>query len=119
MKQTSDFIKKVIDEYNVTDKRITATYPLIGEADAKYPFATYSVERRPRFSKDGLYEYEIQVRVIDLNYNNLCIIIDEFDSFVDENYRSVLNYQGTEAEINPDKPEEYILTSTYVLTKNG
>lgn len=119
MKQTSDFIKKVIDEFNANDNRITATYPLIGEADAKYPFVTYSVERRPRISKDGFFEYEIQVRVIHTNYNNLCIIIDEFDSFVDENYRRELNYQGTEPEINPDKPEEYIITSTYVLTKNG
>ncbi|WP_106793976.1 hypothetical protein [Aquimarina sp. Aq78] len=119
MKQTSDLVSANIKAFDVAnsspfDGRIS---PIYAPIEDEYPFCVYRVDRKPNSSKQGLYEYEIQIRIVNTDYDALCDLIDGLTIHFKQ-YKEFFD-QGTESAANPDKTEEYIMTSTYQLFKNN
>lgn len=59
---------------------VCATYPLVAENTAKFPFIIYrTTAQRPESSKDGIHEwdYTIQVDVVDTKYDSVLDLCDQ------------------------------------------
>lgn len=119
MKQTSELIFGYIeafDDANGTPLNGMIS-PIVGPVEDVYPFCVYKIDRLPAYSKSGFFEYNAQVRLVGDDYDLLCELVDRMATDF-EKYQE-LDYQGTESEINPDKPSEYVMTLTYQLLKNS
>ncbi|MDH7444676.1 hypothetical protein [Aquimarina sp. 2201CG14-23] len=119
MRQTSDLINAYLTGFNseYDGIKLTDVSPIVAWQDAKYPFAVFKIDRRPAYSKNGMFEYDVQIRIISENYESLMDLTDGLTEFLDQ-YKELI-YQGTESEINPDKPSEHIITNTYQIIKNS
>ncbi|QLE02884.1 hypothetical protein HX109_15395 [Galbibacter sp. BG1] len=119
MKQTSDLVYqyiKAFDDANGTPFNGMIS-PILGPVEDTYPFCVYKVERRPTFSKNGCFEYDVQIRLVADDYDKVCELADALAIDFEAYYEFF--YQGTESDINTDKPTEYVLTLTYQLLKNS
>ncbi len=119
MKQTSDIVSANIKDFDAMNAfpfngRIS---PIYGPVEDVYPFCIYRIDRRPSATKEGFFEYEIQIRLVSADYDSLCDLVDGLaDHF--KQYNEFFD-QGTESSANSDKPSEYIMTLTYQLFKNN
>lgn len=119
MKQTSGVVNTNIKSYDDANGsplggRIS---PIYAPVEDDYPFCVYRVDRKPSTTKEGYYEYEVQIRIVNTNYDALCDLIDGLTIHFQQ-YKEFID-QGTESAANPDKTEEYIMTLTYQLFKNN
>ena len=114
MKQTSEYVYEKLSSFD--SGRITGIYPLIAEAETRYPFCVYQVDRKPSYSKVGFFEYEVQIRIISENYDELMFLVDDLNEYLKQ-FRELI-YLGTTPQINIDKPSEFVIVSSYQMFKN-
>lgn len=90
-----------VDNSNVFDGSI---FPLVAPIEAIYPFCVYAVRKTTEFSKQGVHDVFIEIRIVGKNYEQLCMLSDSIEELFEA--RNEYHYESTDAAVNPDLPTE-------------
>ena len=90
-----------VDNTNVFNGNI---FPLVAPIEATYPFVVYAVRKTTEFSKQGVHDAFVEIRVVGRHYEQLCMLSDSIEELFGA--RNEYHYESTDAAVNPDLPTE-------------
>jgi len=88
-------------------------YPIIAPKDAIYPFLVYQINIEDQYSKQGVFDVNVQLLIVNDGYDAMLDVVDDLQTYLKTD--PDMHFLSGSTGINPDDQNEFNISLTYNL----